>query len=66
MDAAQPDELSSILLKKLARLKEREEKEQLSEGWTRDEENDVLLPPGWTRSDPPGDAPGETTPQNSG
>jgi hypothetical protein len=65
MDSAERDELTSILLKKLTRLKEREEKEQLSEGWTRDEENGVLVPPGWTRS-PPRDASGEATPQRSG
>ena len=43
------------MIKKLLRLKKRQEEEQLREGWSRAEESGLLIPPGWVRS--PGSPP---------
>jgi hypothetical protein len=38
------------LIHKLLRLKKRRAEEQLREGWSRDEESGLLIPPGWVKT----------------
>ena len=54
-DEQDDDEVREQLIKKLLRLKKRQEEEQLREGWSRAEESGLLIPPGWVRS--PGSPP---------
>jgi hypothetical protein len=52
-EAMSPDEVEEVrerILGKLRRWAERDEREKLSEGWTRDERYDQLVPPGWVRA----------------
>ena len=63
---AEADELRSVVLKKLLRLKDRHDQQRLSEGWIRDEQAGVLVPPGWIRSTPPPDGPDEARPDPRG
>ncbi|NUR46488.1 MAG: hypothetical protein HOP91_10120 [Sphingomonas sp.] len=49
-DEQDDDEVREQLIQKLLRLKRRREEQQLREGWSRDEESGLLIPPGWVRS----------------
>ena len=51
------DDVHERLLRKLLRLKARQEREQLEKGWVRDEEHGLLVPPGWVKA--PGSPPVE-------
>lgn len=66
MSGAEVDALRSAVFKKLLRLKDRDEQEQLSQGWTRDEESGVLVPPGWTRSGAACEGPDDASPEGHG
>jgi len=44
------DDVHERLLRKLLRLKARQEREQLEKGWVRDEEHGLLVPPGWVKA----------------
>lgn len=43
------DQVREQLIQKLLRLKKRQEEQQLREGWSRDEESGLLIPPGWVK-----------------
>jgi hypothetical protein len=43
------EQLREKLFRKLMRLGDRMRAESLAKGWTLDEENDALIPPGWVK-----------------
>lgn len=46
-------EVAESIERKLAVLSRRGDKRKLAEGWSRDEERECWIPPGWVRKDPP-------------
>ncbi|MEO7564989.1 MAG: hypothetical protein ABIR63_03610 [Sphingomicrobium sp.] len=43
------EELRARLIRKLERMELRERPKRLAEGWSRDDEHETMVPPGWTR-----------------
>jgi hypothetical protein len=50
MSGTDVDELRERVFKKIQRLRERDRRDRLAEGWTLDERHDCLVPPGWLRT----------------
>jgi hypothetical protein len=50
MSASEVEELRERIMRKLGRLRERDRKEQIAEGWSYDETHDHMVPPGWVRA----------------
>lgn len=46
------EEVRDTVLKRLAAIRRHREREQLEDGWAKDE-NGYMIPPGWTRAQPP-------------
>ena len=50
MGSSEVDAVRERLLKKFKRLGERHRSEKLEQGWTLDEEQDAIIPPGWVKA----------------
>ena len=45
------DDVRERLFQKLLRLKERDTRKRLAEGWTLDQASGAMIPPGWVRAE---------------
>lgn len=52
-EADEVDAIREQIIRKLRRMREREMPEQLAQGWSFDEQYDVMVPPGWVRAKSP-------------
>ena len=50
-EADEVDAIREQIVRKLRRMRDRDMPEQLAQGWSFDEEYDVMVPPGWVRAD---------------
>jgi hypothetical protein len=53
MGPGEVDQFREKMVRKLMRLRDRERRDCLAKGWTLDEENDRLIPPGWVKQGDP-------------
>ena len=53
MGPGEVDQLREKIVLKLMRLRDRERRDCLAKGWTLDEENDCVIPPGWVKQGDP-------------
>jgi len=53
MGPGEVDQFREKIVLKLMRLRDRERRDCLAKGWTLDEENDQLIPPGWVKQGDP-------------
>lgn len=56
MSKDEVDEVRERIIRKLERLKARDDAKQLAAGWSYDEAHEVMVPPGWVQANPPGNA----------